>query len=243
VTQICILGNSHAAAIRQGWKAIGDDYPDVAITFFAAPGPLLRELILRDGVLVTTNEQLASFFAMTSGGQSEIRLSDYDRVVIAGAGIGASRFSAIYRTHRPYDMLIEGTVPISHPCLLSSARGLLASSTGFRIARMIQTSVTFIPEPLPAPGFAQSDRWSGIWSDPIVRRHAAATFERALEDASSTVQSDVLPQPAETISDGFTLPIFSRDSPVFALDRKHREDEHSHMNGEFGAAVLQKLLA
>jgi hypothetical protein len=243
VTSICIIGNSHAAALRQGWKAIAGDYPQVSITFFAAPGPLLREVVVEERALVSTNERLSAFFRMTSGGKAEIRPSDYDRIVVAGSGIGIARFSELYRTHRPFDLLSAGTVPISQPCLAASARGFLSSSTGFRIARMLKAPVTFIPEPFPAAGVAASDRWRPIWSDPRIRRNAALTFGSALCEAAARLDSAVLQQPPGTMSGEFTLQEYSRDSMVFTLERKHRVDDHCHMNGDYGALVLQRLLA
>ena len=38
MTRICVLGNSHAAAIALGWKTLQADYPGVSLTFFAAFG-------------------------------------------------------------------------------------------------------------------------------------------------------------------------------------------------------------
>jgi hypothetical protein len=243
MTQICVIGNSHAAAIRQGWKSIAGDFPGVTLTFFAAPRHLLREITFCDGVLAPANEDLANFFKITSGDKTEIRLSEYDRIVIAGAGIGVVRFSEIYRTHRPFQMISEDTAPISESCLLASALGFLASTPGFRIARMIGTSVSFIPEPIPAPGLAESDRWQSIWSDARIRQNANSVFRKALDEAGSKLNSRILHQPQETVGDDFTQPQFSRDSMVFTLKRKHRQDDYCHMNGDYGANVLQKLLA
>lgn len=243
MTQVCVIGNSHAAALRQGWKSIAGDFPGVDLTFFAAPRHLLREVTFRDGALTPADEQLANFFKMTSGDKTEIRLSEYDRIIIAGAGIGVVRFSEIYRTHRPFQMLSDGTTPISESCLLASALGFLASTPGFRIARMIGTPVSFIPEPIPAPGLAETDRWRPIWSDARVRQNANVTFRKALDDACTKLNSTILHQPRETVGEDFTHPQFSRDSMVFTLKRKHRQDDFCHMNGEYGATVLRRLFA
>jgi hypothetical protein len=243
MTQICIVGNSHAAALRQGWKSIAGDFPGVTLTFFAAPRHLLREVAFGDGVIAPVNEDLANFFRITSGGKSEIRISEYDRVIIAGAGIGVVRFSEVYRTHRPFQMISDDTTPISESCLLASAHGFLASTPGFRIARMIGTSVGFIPEPIPAPGLAETDRWRPIWSDARIRRSANSVFRKALDEAAAKLDSTILHQPEETVGDEFTQAHFSRDSMVFTLKRKHRQDDFSHMNGDYGATVLQRLLA
>lgn len=243
MTQICIIGNSHAAALRQGWKSIAGDFPGITLTFFAAPRHLLREIAFRDGVLAPVNEDLANFFKITSGNKTEIRPSEYDRIVIAGAGIGVVRFSEIYRTHRPFQMISDDTTPISESCLLASANGFLASTPGFRIARMIGTPVSFIPEPIPAPGLAETDRWSSIWSDARVRQNANFVFRRALNEAGTTLNSTILHQPQETVRDDFTEAQYSRDSMVFTLKRKHRQDDYCHMNGDYGATVLRTMLA
>src|SRR5262249_9467769 len=85
---ICVIGNSHAAAIKQAWTDAAPGWGDgTTLTFFAAKAQLLRDLALEDGALVARSDELAAMLRLTSGGSDEIALDAYDGFILIGLGL------------------------------------------------------------------------------------------------------------------------------------------------------------
>lgn len=84
--KVCVIGNSHAAALRLGWKLIEAEFPGIELCFFAVGGEGFRQLEARDGRLVPTRARLRSVLEFTSGGQDEIDPAMYDLFLLYGLG-------------------------------------------------------------------------------------------------------------------------------------------------------------
>jgi hypothetical protein len=70
---ICVIGNSHTAAIKQAWTSRAPPVlPGVSMTFFAASANLLPELDLRDGKWIPNTPDLKAKLAYSSGGAEHI---------------------------------------------------------------------------------------------------------------------------------------------------------------------------
>lgn len=87
MTRMCFIGNSHLAAIKEGWERVRRDFGEFDITFFAARAKRLQGLYLDNGALVPDNDALAKYLAFTSNGLSEICLKDYDVFLVYGLGL------------------------------------------------------------------------------------------------------------------------------------------------------------
>jgi len=84
--RICVLGNSHAGALKLGWDMLRSHYPGVEMTFFAAQGGAMKGLAVDGDHLVTADETLAARIAYTSGGLSRVDLRSYDAFLVLGLG-------------------------------------------------------------------------------------------------------------------------------------------------------------
>jgi hypothetical protein len=84
--KICIIGNSHVAALKLAWVNHFDKRckKDNDITFFASPGNSLRSLKLENNKLIPDSEQLKKNLRATSGGKSFIELASYDVFLLYG---------------------------------------------------------------------------------------------------------------------------------------------------------------
>lgn len=83
--KVCIIGNSHLGAFKlaldgEQIEGVSDRYE--FDTFGSIRASLLQTEI-KTGKLVPTRDDVAKNFEKTSGGQSEIKLADYDAFVIA----------------------------------------------------------------------------------------------------------------------------------------------------------------
>ncbi len=86
---ICIIGNSHIAALKQAWTNRKPPVArDSAVTFFAAGTHLLPHLKVEGRVLVSRNADLAEKLIYTSGGLDRIAVDRYDIFVLVGMGFG-----------------------------------------------------------------------------------------------------------------------------------------------------------
>ncbi len=84
--RVCIIGNSHVAALKHGAESLCKRHPDLQLGFFAARSNKTGGLAVADGVYRPTNDALADQLALTSGGQREIDPTDWDAFLIYGFG-------------------------------------------------------------------------------------------------------------------------------------------------------------
>jgi len=70
--RICIIGNSHVGALKEAWDDIGSDHASLDVTFFAARGDRLKDLVVNGNTLRADGPgatPLKKFMAFTSGGR------------------------------------------------------------------------------------------------------------------------------------------------------------------------------
>lgn len=82
--KLCILGNSHIAALKSGWERIKDDFPGTTLTFFGSRRKRLGDLTIERDRLIPKNEFVRKDLALTSGGQEYVAPSEYDAILIFG---------------------------------------------------------------------------------------------------------------------------------------------------------------
>lgn len=84
--KICIVGNSHVAALKRGWREIQREHSGLQVDMYGAFGSHFREVFVADGKLRAGSvEGTASFVA--TGGREYAVLADYDLIVAVGGGV------------------------------------------------------------------------------------------------------------------------------------------------------------
>ncbi len=86
--RICVIGDSHAAALKLGWETIRAGLPGMELDFYAAPKPHMAAFAAEDGKLVATSTALKKFLEQTSGARFSIDGS-YDLYLVCGIGAGS----------------------------------------------------------------------------------------------------------------------------------------------------------
>lgn len=85
--KICIIGNSHIAALKMAWDTgLEKQFPNIEPTFFGARGRLLHDLVVKNGLLAPGSKDLGNSFALTSRGQRYIDPALFDVFLIYGFG-------------------------------------------------------------------------------------------------------------------------------------------------------------
>lgn len=252
--RLCIIGNSHVAAFATGWKEIASAWPGVEVTFFAARGARLRDLVVRNGALRAKNDAVRQSLEWTSGGRGEIVAADYDAFWLIGLRFGVRMIMDAYETawsesHAPD----PGRAPISDAAFARAAEGLLRGTVAVKLHDQLRAITTapihLFPQPNPSvegldiadPGVEPFQRAlrlgdaPAVWRQYLDARNAVAA-ERGL------VFRD---QPDDSrVHDIFTSDAFGRGSVRLSegLSEEHGETDFKHMNAAYGAMMLERNL-
>jgi hypothetical protein len=84
--KICILGNSHVASLKQGWKNTMGDWPGIEVSFFAQAGNEGLKSVFADGQHLTSNNSKARDSFVLTHGEGHMDIDKYDSFLIYGAG-------------------------------------------------------------------------------------------------------------------------------------------------------------
>jgi hypothetical protein len=255
VSRICVLGNSHAAAIALGWKAVQDRYPNNSLTFFAVSNDGLAGLKPDGSALVPDTPKLAAQLGKMSGGMVRVEAAAYDVFWVCGMFFGVQPSYMLLRKYwAEFQHPDPHRTPISDPCLASTIAGALQRTLAFKLAlRLTQITdrpIKIIPTPMASEALIhQKDdkRYA------MIRNLVAEKKEEALSTvllrayrALESEQIKIIMQPEATLfSPLLSRDLYSRDSVrlTAAFDRKHPEMDFEHMNAQYGAKVIESLLA
>jgi hypothetical protein len=224
---ICILGDSSVAAIKNGWDKIKKDHPQHQLIFFASPHNKLCGLGLKGSVLVPQNRMLTEDIKYTSGGHSCVGLNDYDAILILGMGLNIPSIDTRY----------------SNAVINQIFNDSAEKSLNIQLCKKIQTVFTRTIYLAPTPQRAS------------ISRARLAQYELNYFDAIKLAQTkfavnsaSIVAQPHETIvDDWFTKKIYSIGSQRLAVsdstcNQYHEDTDDYHMNESFGQLWLNDFL-
>lgn len=252
--RICFVGNSHLAAIKLGWDEIASSTPGIEAIFFGAPQPISNTLAYRDGALHIDDGALAKIVNTGPAGGASIALDGFDAVVFCGLGIGPLSFIRLYRTYRS-DGQAGAVSPdyvnhiLSEPVYKETCIGLVARTSAARLAMAVRKEMGVpawvIPAAYPAASILLSVNADTVrdmlncGDDDAI----AGAFEASLQAFAQTGIGAVS-QPEETKSAPlFTDERYSSGSVRLVGNVEHKSLDYVHMNGSFGALVLNSLFA
>jgi hypothetical protein len=217
--------------------------------FFAGPGKSMRDLSLSEDALVATNPALLKSLELTSGGRTEIR-DEYDCYLLHGLELTIAIPLLILRKLRTERATPRWPAPAPAPApgAQEAFRAMVAAAIRETIAvkiltmlRQITSAPIFVsPGPVSHLQLSKLREW-------LVERQAAASltslFEILCAETAAALDARFLPQPAITReADGMaTQQIYSQRPARFGV--KEPAEDKSHMDAEYGAAVLRDFLA
>jgi len=224
---ICVIGNSHIAALKLGWDEISKNFPHIDLRFFGAPSNALKDLTVSGSRLLPGNEKLAKMLQVTSGGDPVVEVGDYDAFLFYGLGF----------TITPIDSRLSQAVTRAY-CHELANRSLNA-----RLTRLIQ-SIVSVPVytghvPLQAnigPIHPASYMSYGVMCEHI-RESLIARGVTFIQQPPSTVDLEIRTKALYT-KNSARLNVISQD----AVPLLHPDEDTKHMNADFGAAYLEEAL-
>jgi len=236
--RVCLIGDSHLAALKLGWPRIQAGFPAVTPVFFAVPASLLQ-LEISDGKLVAPNARVRKRLANTSGGDGDIG-PDYDVYVLCGLELSSMRGLRAYFANRPAAGALCGATADDFAAVMEPAlRECLACDIAAKLRKLTAAPLFFIANPLPAHE-RHAARWQRL-RNARLEATVAEAYERACSGIAGCHAASFIPQPAETL-DPSGLTTRSRFY-LLAPDEVAKETSlHTHMNPDFGAIVLRDAL-
>lgn len=236
--QVAVIGNSHVAALREGWNEARRDFPGVRLVFHASRGAGLRDLRpdperMR---LVPMHANVRTDVAYTSGGDGSIGLGGVDLCIVCGLDL-PGRFC--YGDESDLSAAVLDAV-------LADRAACAATGVLEQIRRISAVPVLLAHVPLPGsddPGAARvaaDDGWRQQYADGLSWVNA-----RWFESRCALV----VPQPAETLGTPWrTRRSYSAGSRRLDIGdsvsgEPHAPGDDIHMNADYGASWLGQCLS
>ena len=224
--RLCIIGNSHVAALKHAAEGFCAEHPDARLAFFAAPSNQTARLAVSDGQYRPRTPDLAQQIQLTSGGLAAIDPEAYDAFLIYGFG------GRGHRTDKPRRLSESFTRAI----VLDRVRCSLLMQHGAALRSLSDAPIFAALTPLPAA--APNKRRRRLMS------HQA---EVALVQAElcTPLGVELCTQPEATlVADQATRADFATSSVPLENALKAREDRHElserrHMNVAYGRLWLE----
>lgn len=250
---LCVIGNSHLAAIKLGWENIAADHPDFNITMFGAPGHLLAYTEERDGIIAPTQPATQKHFWRT-GRAPQIELNQYDRFLLVAVGFNPFFLFRNYYTHPFYGLNWRWQQLVSRDCFIAAAEGAIMASPGpqmiDQIRRATDKPVELMPQAFRSDAILEgSDGHSLLFRTAVEHNDTAALSALWTEyTTGADIGASIIPQPAETMThDIFTQRKFSDKSVQLRGDLSiarstHSKSDCAHMNALYGQTVMSKYL-
>lgn len=259
-TRVCILGNSHIAALREAWREDSTRWPTVDATFVGAHKDLLLDTEFKDGHLLPTTKDAAEELKRL-GGITALRLADYDAFVITGGLVSVATAATVYRDlHWPdlpsmaeLDDLAAGPVLMtSRVAAVATLEEVLAGRLGPRLAGhlrgMTQAPIYLTSQPRISAEIRTTRAPKTHAHRLALRRGDAAELSRMFEQAATRAlakhKATFLRQPPQTIAAHIlTAKRYMQNAPRLTANGGIPQplDDIRHANAAYGALVLDQI--
>jgi hypothetical protein len=233
--KVCVIGDSHAAALTLGWPSIKSAFPDLAFTWFAANETLYDGLVLADGKLMATTQELIERFEYTSRGLRAIA-GDYDLYLLCGLKLAPQQAFVARKEYWSR----HGAIPVAafKTEIPEAIEAELRNSAAARMLAMLRTIASAPIGAIAIPRPHSFDEPRALAPAAIRRlRLLADAFETACRRVAEEHGAIFLPQPAETLADDNAM----GSKSVFAA-RPKEDPDRGHKNAAYGAIVLRDAL-
>lgn len=246
MSNICFIGSSHVSALKLGLKLLQerDVKIEKRLTIFGTPRNSLTSCTIEGGVITPGTPAIKRYFEMTSGGEAEIRLSQYDDVyVVAG-----------YSPYNVIRFVSPDTFPPPSHALYASVARRWKQAWPYVLARKIKAQapdvrVHFLGAP---PTSEQAPQAQGILSPKGADEEQARIFllqtrrmiDRCVAEVPLEIDSLVAPPPqCLEAFNMFTKHAYCAGSVGLTqeLDHAHVSTDFIHMNGLYGIEVLKSI--
>lgn len=243
MSRLCIIGNSHITAVKDGWPKASPITSEFSPTYFAAPGNWMAEMEVHDGKLTLTSERGRRLMALSSGGATEIDPTAFDAFLLVGMFVRLRRAVKVYQTHRMPAHADKSHRVISRATLGAAVAGHIeesaAANTIAKLRTLTKSPVGLIPEPLPSENIIPTDRfWEGDYM-PFLHDVYMEQLHRFVEKHGVDL---AVQAPDSMVRGAFTNARYSIGAVRLRGGNVSEQEDFQHMNADFGAEILRDLL-
>ncbi len=251
--RICLIGDSHVAALKLGWDQIRGECPQARLTFFGSAGDTCERIKLKGRSLVPVADLVKENFKRTSGGLESIELKHFDCFVLVALGFGPASALDVAAEFSWCDTRLDQRKRlVSRECfeqaVTDALRHSLAVRTGLKIRPAVSKPVYILAQPGRSLAYMERETFR--------QAHAAAPAgawellgglwtECAAKVAAET-GIGVLHQPGDTLRNHlFTDPRYTDGAVRLKGDLQTKQPElnTAHMNAAYGATTLKTVLS
>lgn len=231
--KVCIIGNSHIAALKLALRdgLFADDA--LEFVFWGVRGKQFLDVRLENGRLVSPDRE---FVLRVSGGKYEtIDPGGFEALVFHGPMLNYTRFLALTHGLRS-DPRSFSSAFLSEGIGSQLDRNPACALIG-QIRKGYEGRILISPQPLIS-------EQSGFFREGTIGSGERVALDEILQQYFLRLGAEYLPQPERTVVDHkYTAASYSVGSVALLgdLDIVHPSDEHDHMNGLYGAEVLRAI--
>lgn len=255
MTKLCMIGNSHVAAMRLAWDKVAPQHPEIdAVIYGAHAKNLVTASVAADSSLRCEGPPFWTFKAGDAPNRArEIALRDFDVAVIVGCDFGPS---CVFRTYRRYHFSgLKGRrrQSLTRDMFLRAMMQIINESAAMVLARMIRESaglpVYLVPTPLPAEnGYLDREKAN------------MEPYQAALDAGDGDALMSLYKEGCDRLANrGFNVIAqheSTQASPISSLqsysdnsvrlraddDMPHPENDYFHMNEDYGAIMWDRVI-
>jgi hypothetical protein len=233
--RIAIIGNSHLAAlkvaVRDGLFRTGE--PE--ITFWGTGGYGFNTISYEGGQFRTP---LRDFVLKVSDGRYEsLPAHDFDAIIFHGVLLNVGRYlSSLRKTS-------EDLRCYSRACLREGLQMCIEDAPTYPLVRSLRTDYDRRVLISPMPLMSEDDI---LFKERSVRAEEFEVLNSCIAGIFSDIGAEYVAQPSDTVRDyKCTKREFCVNSVglIGDLSIKHPNTDHLHMNGQYGARVLEEIAA
>jgi hypothetical protein len=226
--KICVIGNSHLAALKAGWEDIRAEYPHIDVTWFDAKSRQLAGLEVRGGALVPMRDDLREMMQYTSAGKDRIE-AGYDCYFVVGCELSFYKLV----------LLVQESEGIADAEAVSGTSR--AAMIAYQLRKITDGPVAVLPVPYSSQLAAEDAYgWTG-GEEALV--NLDVLYRGTLRDLGREHGFKPLLQPERTIRNTvFTKVQFRLGGDTLQLKKASGRNDGLHMNARFGAMYLLEAL-
>ncbi len=250
---LCLIGNSHIAAMLYAWKEMLPLQENVRADFFAQHANTLVEAELSDGPSLLAGSKPFRYFSNDGDLERKpaIDIGSYDAFVIVGLAFGPI---TVLRTYRKYHFLglkgFRGQI-ISRDMFKRAVWREAADGAALHVATLVRNStdkpVLMVATPLPSEkGYLDLEKpGMKLWRTAVDQGDAALLIKIYAELRSEIEKMGIklIVQPEDTLASPVsTLQKFADDAVRTASEEIRPETDYMHMNPAYGQTVWRDVL-
>ena len=248
--KILVVGNSHSAALRNGWKGVAKNFPELELDFFSASADVLASARIKGGRYGYHGDAASAPFGWKKVkerfGDFSVDLTKVSAVIFGGFNIGEvinirllNRFSVDGLTNIP------GRPRMSKEAYFTFCDAIIENAISQSpFMKWTDRPVYLVPQPRRSESVAnsttvQDQPWAEFINGPPIGREPLNLFyEKAEKLISKSGHALICPPDSIYGDSGLILERFRQTQKIFP----DGQQDHTHMNGHYGAGALVKSL-